>query len=263
MSMKVLILPLLVAVLFDNHRNAVVQALPSGVPVCSVGVTAVQNQHLNRPNTVTGSIAFGSFAVQIGNTALNSSTVNTIVANTDLPLVLSSVNNTQFRGVAIILNHPNASLISNLFINPNSTEYKTAIGCENEPVSSICHTDNSLKNSAEATINLPNNRAAFLDVNIVVVARGSNSTYFYTRFQLMTDPSPTKPPTRTPTKSPTKAPSNTKAPTKAPSNTKAPTKAPSIPPANAPTGNDCGLFGLNLLCFNGCGLFGRIFGLCK
>jgi hypothetical protein len=88
---------------------------------------------------------------------------------------------------------------------------------------------------------------------------------------------PTKPPTKAPTKIPTKASSRT--PTKKPTvtltrllTTKQPTKTPTSPlaPADSPTGvkpttghKRCGLLGLSFVCFNGCGMFGRLLNICQ
>jgi hypothetical protein len=41
----------------------------------------------------------------------------------------------------------------------------------------------------------------------------------------------------------------------------APVSAPTTP--NASNNKDCGLFKLNMFCLNGCGMFGRILGLCR
>lgn len=255
----------------SNHRNAAVYALPNGSPVCIVGGPAVRASHQSNPNNITGSLASASFAVKIGNTTLNSTAINTIAANTDLPLVLSSVNGTQFRGVLIVLNQPNVSLISNLFISPNSTDYQPQVNCSMGNNAGFTQVGRTLKDNATATINLPFNQPAFLDVNVVVANNANISIFFYTRFQLNTPlPPPTKAPTKAPTKSPTMAPVKvpTKSPTKAPvkattkSPTKAPTKAPTKTPTTAPTRKACGLFRLSIICFKGCGLFRRLFGLC-
>jgi hypothetical protein len=259
MYIKSMIFTTLVALLDGNHHYAIVNALPNGSPVCTVGGPAVRSAHLSNPNNISGSIEFGSFAVKIGSKTLNSSIVNTIDGNKDLPLVLSSVNGTQFRGVLIILNQPNVSLLSNLFISPSSTDYKPQVNCSTVNYAGFTHVINTLKDSATATINLPINQSAFLDVNVVAANNASISIYFYTRFQLVAEtPAPTSAPIKAPTKAPTKAP--VKPPTKAP--TKAPTVAPTEAPTKAPIREDCGLFGLNIFCFNGCGLFGRLLGFC-
>lgn len=252
---KASILSCLAVFLGSSSYSAIVEALPNGSPVCIVGGPAVRASHLSNPNNITGSIVFGSFAVKIGSTTLNSSIVNTIGGNKDLPLVLSSVNGTQFRGVLIVLNQPNVSLLSNLIISSGSTDYQPQVNCSTLNYSGFTHVDRNLKDNATATINLPINQSAFLDVN-VVVANSASSIYFYTRFQLVADtPAPTKAPTKAPSKAPSKP--TTKSPTKSP--TKAPTKSPS----KAPTRKACGLFHLSIFCLNGCGVFGRLFGLCK
>ena len=79
---------------------------------------------------------------------------------------------------------------------------------------------------------------------------------------VVTPPVPTAPvkaPTKAPVKAPTKAP--VKAPTKAPVKTN--TTAPVVVPTEAPVREPCGLLNLSILCFNGCGIFGRIIGLCN
>ena len=53
-----------------------------------------KSESLKYSNNI-GSIAFGSFAVKIGNKTLNSAIVNRVAANTDLPMELSSENGTQ------------------------------------------------------------------------------------------------------------------------------------------------------------------------
>ena len=165
MYFKPLILTTLAAFLGGNNFNHTVDARSDGSPVCAVGGSAVQFTHLTRPSIITGSIVIGSFAVMIGSKTLNSSIVNTIDGSKDLPLVLSSLNGTQFRGVLIVLNEPNVSLTSNLFISPNSTEYKTQANCSAANYAGFTHVSSALKNSATATINLPINRTAFLDVD--------------------------------------------------------------------------------------------------
>jgi hypothetical protein len=88
---------------------------------------------------------------------------------------------------------------------------------------------------------------------------------------------PTKPSTKAPTTIPTKASSRspTKNPTVTPTRlltTKQPTKPPTSPlaPADSPTGvkpttgrKRCGLLGLSFVCFNGCGMFGRLLNICQ
>jgi hypothetical protein len=87
---------------------------------------------------------------------------------------------------------------------------------------------------------------------------------------------PTKAPTRTPTKGPTKAPVKgpTNAPVKVVPTMDAPNKAPVVSapaaPAASPTGikpitgkKRCGLLGLSIVCFNGCGMFGRLLNICQ
>jgi SdiA-regulated len=51
-----------------------------------------------------------------------------------------------------------------------------------------------------------------------------------------------------------------KAPVVAP---KSPTKTPTKTPTKAPTRIRCGLFGFRIVCFNGCGIVGRLFRFCK
>jgi hypothetical protein len=154
---EALTLSIFVAFLGGKYHNVAVHALPNGSPVCIVGGPAVRASHQSNPNNVTGSIDFASFTAKIGNTTLNSTSINVIAANTDLPLVLSSVNGTQFRGVLIVLNQPNASLISNLFINPNSTDYKPQVNCSMGNNAGFTQISNTLKDNATATINLPFN----------------------------------------------------------------------------------------------------------
>jgi hypothetical protein len=87
---------------------------------------------------------------------------------------------------------------------------------------------------------------------------------------------PTKAPTRAPTKSPSKAPLKgpTNAPAKAAPTNDVPSKAPIVSapaaPVKSPTGTKpntgrkrCGLLGLSIVCFNGCGMFGRLLNICQ
>ena len=252
MYVKAFIFTIVAAIFGGNRCNPVVQAFSSGSPTCFVGNSSVGNRHTTNQNIVNGSLAFGSFYVKICSTVLNSTSVNTISPNTDLPLVVSSVNNTQFRGVQVILNQPGINSLSNLFFS-TAAELFTAPTCDMLQYGSFVQANSALKQNTTATINLPGNRSSFLDVNVVVALNENISMFFYTRFQLIT-PAPTKAPTKIPTKTPTKAPS--KNPSKAPS--KMPTKAPS----KSPTRTKCGLFGLNIFCFNGCGLFGQLLGFC-
>ena len=226
MFVKASIFSMLVGIFVGNHPNALVNAFTSGAPICTVGEEAFRGSHTRETNRTTGSLAFGSFVVTIGNTTLNSSNVNYVAESIDLPLVLSSLNGTQFRGVAIILNQPGVNLLSNLFIAANSTEYKVITDCISANYAGTTHVDSTLKDKATATVNLPVSQSVYLDVGVVVANNANVAINFYSRFQLST----MKPPTKAPTK--------------------------------APTREDCGLFKLNIFCFNGCGLLGRLFGLC-
>jgi Lamin Tail Domain len=89
-------------------------------------------------------------------------------------------------------------------------------------------------------------------------------------------PAPTRTPTKKPTMGPTKAPQKgpTNAPAKSAPSIDAPNKAPvmSAPaaPVKSPTGSKpnaghkrCGLLGLSIVCFNGCGMFGRLLNMCQ
>ena len=66
---------------------------------------------------------------------------------------------------------------------------------------------------------------------------------------------PVTPPMTVPTKAPVKV------PTKAP--VKVNTTAPVVVPTDAPVREPCGILNLSIICFNGCGIFGRLIGLCN
>jgi hypothetical protein len=245
-----------------------VNALPNGSPVCTIGEAAVHSTHLTRATIVTGTLSLGTFQVSIGSLTLNSTVVNTIPSNTTLPVVLSSTNGTQFKGVLIVLNQPNTSLTTNLNIDPNSTDLKPQASCLPANYSGFTHTNNTLKSTANLTITLPSNQVAFLDVNVVVVNSGSTNTsiYYYTRYQLLgaaaVAPVPVPVPAAPVASVPVPVP--VKAPVPVPVPVKAPTKSPTKSPTKAPVRDDCGLFRLNIFCpFTFCGIFGRLLGICK
>ena len=73
---------------------------------------------------------------------------------------------------------------------------------------------------------------------------------------------PVTPPATAPVTIPLAAPVTVAAPVAVPST--APEAVPVAPaPTDPPTRKSCGLFGLSILCFNGCGLVSRILGLCR
>ena len=272
-------------------NSITIGALPTGSPVCTVGSAAPQSLHLSRTPRGTGAIASASFQVKIGTmTLVEGSSVNTIAANTNLALEVTSANGTQFRGVLVILNaEPNVNLVSNMFISPTSTLLQVQSSCSFSNYAGFTHTSNALKSSAQATINLPANQAAFLDVNVVVANNDAQgSFYYYSRYQVSTVvaapvPAPVAPPRPAPVSAPIVpapiAPSVPRtAPVPAPLAPKsvpvpvptiiiAPVPAPTAPtpmtaPASSPTRASCGLLGLSIFCFNGCGLIRQILGRC-
>jgi Reeler domain len=230
MFIKASIVTVIIAIL-GNYCS--VNALPDGSPVCTVGKAAVGGTHLSKGDS-SGTIDFGSFAITIGNTTLNGTTVNTVTANRNLTVSLTTTNGTEFRGVLIVLNSPEVDLSNRMTLNPNSTDYKLQASCAPQKKSGFTHTNNTLKSTANVTMIMPSNQSAFLDVNIVV--RNNNnktngkdeesSIYYYERFQLMSD--------------------NTTG-----------------PPAPAPSKKTCGIFKRSFLCPSGCGIVRRSLGLCK
>lgn len=219
---------LIITLLFVIHITV---ARPDGSPVCNVGSAAPASWaislHTLRPNSDTGPISKRDFVVTIGNLTLDSTAVNTIPA-TELTLELSSTNGTQFRGVLIILNKDGVDLTSN-FVSSNAL-LKAQEDCPRKGYSGITHTSRDFKSIADGIVSIPANLDVFLDVNVVIANNDTNSEYYYTRFQLIGESAP-GPPVEAPVPAPFRIP--------------------------------CGLFGLSIFCFNGCGLFGRLFGLCN
>ena len=217
-----------------------VVSLPTGAPVCTVGNAAPSFRHLTRSFIQTGGLPLGGFKVFIGGNELRNGTfVNRITANTNLNLQISGA---EFKGVLVILNKDGTDLTSRL--TTNSSLLKTQSRCQSSGYSGFTHTSRDLKKSVNATINMPANLDAFLDVNVVVVNNGTaGSIYYYSRYMLSTVPAttnaPKKAPTRAPrtkrpTRTPTRAP-RTKRPTRAP-RTKRPTRAPRTKrPTRVPT----------------------------
>jgi hypothetical protein len=183
MNMKIYLSSFVAAVI---SIVSVVDAFSSGSPVCTIGEPALQSTHLTRQTVMNGTLSRGTFQVSISNSTLNSTIVNTVPSNTSLPVILSSTSGVLFRGVLIILNHPNTSLSTNFIISPNSTDLKPQAQCAPANFSGFTHTNNTLKSTARFAIILPSNQAAFLDVNVVVINSGVTNTsiYYYTRYQL-------------------------------------------------------------------------------
>ena len=270
----------------------VVVALPGGAPVCTVGSAAPSSLHLTRPFILTGGLPLGNFKVVIGANQLSGGTfVNRVTANTNLSLQVSGA---EFKGVLVILNKDGTNLVSSL--TTSSSLLQTQSSCPPSGYGGFTHTSRDVKTSVSATINMPANLEAFLDVNVVVANNATSSIYYYSRYMLSTMPAPVAAPVSTPVKAPVAAPVATPVkspvavapvspPVKAPAAVpmaapvavapvsppvKTPTAVPvaapvAVPvPVGAPTrASPCGLLGLSILCFNGCGLLGRILGLCE
>lgn len=248
------------------HR--VVQALPNGSPVCTVGEAAPGGPHPFRSIKSTGPISLGNFTVTIGSNVLDSTKINIITSGTDLSFNVSSTTGIKFRGVLMVVNQAGVNLTSNLnatIVNVTGPLFKPQADCVGMGYSGFTHTTRDDKSSVTGTIQLPTGQAANLDVNIVLFVNSIASFYYYTQFKLVgssptSAPIPTapvKPPTNAPVKPPTKAP--VKPPTTAPVK---PTTNSTTAPTVAPIRESCGLLGLSILCLDGCGVFGRIFGLC-
>ena len=208
-----------------------VVALPTGSPVCTVGVAAPSSLHLTRSFIQTGGLPLGGFKVFIGEDQLGGgSFINRIAANTNLSLQVSGA---EFKGVLVILNKDGTDLTSRL--TTNSSLLQTQSSCSSFGYGGFTHTSRDLKKSVNATINMPANLDAFLDVNVVVVNNGTaGSIYYYSRYMLSTVPATTNAPKKAPTRAPrTKRPTRT--PTRAP-RTKRPTRAPRTKrPTRTPT----------------------------
>ena len=246
---------------------SVAVARPDGSPMCTVGSPAPSSLHLSRSFILTGPLSLGNFTVSIGALELSNSGFNNITSGTNLNLELSSKTGGVFKGVLIILNKPGLDLTSSL--TTNSALLKTQTSCPPEGYGGFTHTSRDLKTTAAATINLPANVEAFLDVNVVVVNNStSGSIYFYSRFQLSTvaTPTPVAGPVPAPTAAPVAAPKAALVPAPVPSVAPVPVPtnvtSPVMTPNKAPTRESCGLFGWSIFCLCGCGLFSRIFGLC-
>jgi Reeler domain len=189
MTINALILAVIIVI------NGVVEALPNGSPVCTVGSAPFPptGLHVTRTN-VTGGISLGQFQVKIGNTILVANKTNYIASDTNLTVQLASTNGTQFRGVLIILNQPDVDMSSNLFISPSSTTLKVQENCTASNYSGFTHTNNELKSSAEATVNMPREQLAYLDVTVVLYNNAvDGSAYYYTRYDIFFQESVTKP----------------------------------------------------------------------
>ena len=229
----------------------VVTARPDGSPVCTVGSAAPQSLHLSRQPGFLGGISVGKFEVKIGDTVLDSTSINEIPGGANLTLDMRSTDGGEFRGVLIILNKDGVDLSSNLF--PTVPGFKEQTSCSFSGYSGFTHSNRDLKQFAQGSITMPANQEAFLDVNIVVANNFvKGSIFHHTRFQLLTKDTssapvkapvrtttptsaPVKPPVRAPVKPPIRAPVKPpiRAPLKVP--VKAPTKSPVEAPTNAPT----------------------------
>ena len=215
----------------------IVVALPYGSPVCTVGSAAPSSLHLSRSSIQTGGLSIGGLKVFIGDNELDNGLINSIIANKDLQLHVSGAD---FKGVLVILNKDGTDLSSSL--TTNSPLLQTQSSCPSFGYGGFTHTSRDLKKSVDATINMPSNLDAFLDVNVVVMSNVTGSTYYHTRYMLSTVPattSPTNSPTNTPRNAPRKVPTtapHTRTPTRVP-RTRTPTRAPRTRrPTRAPTG---------------------------
>ena len=209
-----------------------VVSLPTGAPVCTVGNAAPSFRHLTRSFIQTGGLPLGGFKVFIGGNELRNGTfVNRITANTNLNLQISGA---EFKGVLVILNKDGTDLTSRL--TTNSSLLKTQSRCQSSGYSGFTHTSRDLKKNVNATINMPANLDAFLDVNVVVVNDGTvGSIYYYSRYMLSTLPA-MKTPTNVPKKAPRKAPTTApREPTTKEPRTRRPTRAPIDARTNIPT----------------------------
>jgi hypothetical protein len=141
--------------------NIAVTALPTGSPVCTVGSAAPQSPHTDYTPNLFGTIESRTFQVKIGGVVLSSITTNTLAANTNLTLEVSSSSGTQFKGVLVVLNRDGFNLSSSLRISPTSTLIKLQDSCASAGYGGFTHQSRTLKSSVDATVNLPSNQNAF------------------------------------------------------------------------------------------------------
>jgi hypothetical protein len=179
---------------------------PNGSPVCTVGSAASQGSHLSRQPGFLGGISDGNFIVKIGDTTLDSSIVNKIPGGTMTVLDLRSTNDSEFRGVLIVLNKDGIDLSSNL--TTSAPGFKEQATCHHSGYSGFTHADRDPKKFVQGNITLPINQEVFLDVNIVVANNFVKGSIFYhTQFQLLAETTssiPIKSPVRAPRTSPIK-----------------------------------------------------------
>jgi hypothetical protein len=267
---------------------AVVMARPDGCPVCTVGTAAPQSSHLVNPTT--GPISTGQFQITIGGVVVTESpNILRITSETDLPVVISSTTGTQFRGILLVLNKDGVDLLNRLVAT--SLAYKPQALCPTTNRSGFTHVNNELKSSATATIRMPSNLTAFLDINIVLSNRSpEGSVFYYSRFEITTAtpaapatapvPVPITVPVPLSVAAPVPLPNPVAAPLPNPVPSPVTASVPTVPlPTAAPKRRHCGPFdifglrsfgpncercgilGLGILCPFDCNFFSRLLGL--
>jgi hypothetical protein len=188
----------------------VVQALPSGAPVCTIGEAAPGNPHTAAERSpLTGPLSMAGFIVKIGDETLNTSTPITVQAYEDLRVEITSESGEQpFRGALMIVSKT-GGVIEEAFTLNEADASKLQINtlCAPSAASGVTHVNNELKTSVGATLRFDENiQEVLLDVNVVVINRIASeggSIYYYSQFKINVIGA-TPPPTRTPTRTPTR-----------------------------------------------------------
>ena len=218
----------LIPILFISIVSVLVRALPTGAPVCTVGVAAPGSPHTSPGRSPqTGPLAIAGFIVKIGDQILDANTPITLQAYQDLRIVVTSESGVQpFKGALVIVSKVGLDTQNTFSLTPeDETKLQISPACPSFARDGVTHIDNELKTSVEATMRFDENiQDLLLDVNVVVINKGvseGGSFYYYSQYKINVEGA-TSPPSSTPIKK-------------------------------------CGLFGLGFFCpVNACGFFGRL-----
>ena len=213
-----------------------VRALPTGAPVCTLGVAAPGNPHTSAGRSPqTGPLAIAGFIVKIGDVILDTNTPITVQAYQDLRVVVTSEGGEQpFRGALVIVSKPGIPILNAFSLTTNDETKLQSQNATCAPLNAdgVTHVDNEIKTSVEATLNFDQNiQELLLDVNVVVVNRivsNGGSFYYYSQYKI---------------------------------NVEGATSSPTLAPIRGGIGggSGCGLLGLGIFCPTSfCGFFGRL-----
>jgi hypothetical protein len=211
-----------------------ISALPNGAPACTVGSSAVRNQHLLRKPVEYGRNEDKGYRITLDGSILlnklNDATfVNLFQFDQEHILLITADSTTHIKGILVLASTGLVDAVDALDTRTpgaltikNNVTTKESPGCENITVASIVHTNNAEKSSMDMYFKWPSSgQKLFLDVNIV---KNNNLTvgsqYAYNQYPVLSG---------------------------------------NVAVAKA----DCGLLKLNIFCpLTFCGILGRLLGLC-